>query len=98
MVIKFNFILLCLFVYIAPTRAQRYKPDFILHRDRYTAFLIFDAQRSTGLEPNFINTYNHLKFWTDGWTKPQQEASWNITSPIADDYVVDVVLRQHSGT
>jgi len=96
MAIKFNFILLCLFLYIHSTKAQRYKPDFILHRDRYTAFLIFDAKRSAELEPNFRNTYNHLKFWTDGWTRPKQKASWNITAPATDDYVVDVVLRQHS--
>lgn len=76
--------------------SQPFKPDFVLKRDQYTNFLVYDGERSGGLSPNtYGQPVTHMKFWVDNWNKSSQQVSWSIHSPSDDDYLVNILYNQH---
>ncbi len=74
--------------------AQPFQPDFVLKRDRYTNLLVFDGERSPGIEPNtYGQKISHLKYWAENWNKTSQFVCWNVISKAKEHYDVNVLCN-----
>ena len=69
-----------------------FKPDFRVRPDDYTVLMAYDARLPEGLKP--MQAGAHGKFQVDGWTRPDQPLTWEVTVPAADAYAVNVLASR----
>ena len=73
-----------------PAMAENlFKPDFRVRPDDYTVLMAHDARLPEGLKP--MQAGAHGKFPVDGWTRPDQALTWEVTVPDDDAYAVNVL-------
>jgi hypothetical protein len=67
-------------------------PAFKLKADDYTVLMAVDAKLADGLVP--FQSGGHGKFHVERWQRPDQQASWTITTAEAADHAVQILVRQ----
>jgi len=73
-----------------PAMAENlFKPDFRVRPDDYTVLMAHDARLPEGLK--CFQAGAHGKFQVEGWTRPDQALTWQVTVPDEDAYAVNVL-------
>jgi hypothetical protein len=67
-----------------------FKPDFRVRPDDYTVLMAHDAHLTEGLK--CFQAGAHGKFQVEGWTRPDQVLTWQVTVPDEDAYAVNVLV------
>ena len=80
-------------VWAIPAMAENlFKPDFRVRPDDYTVLMAHDARLPEGLKRS--QAAAHGKFPVDGWTRPDQPLTWEVTVADDDAYAVNVLARR----
>lgn len=84
--------LLCpLILALSPLSAQ-FTPDFRVKPDDITVLMGVDASLSEGLQR--VSHSGHGKFQVSGWSRADQSATWNVTTPQAAPYEVFALVKR----
>lgn len=74
--------------------SAKFTPDFQLKPDNITVLMAVDAELSEGLER--VSLSGHGKFQVKSWSRPDQFASWKISTPEAAAYEAYVLIKRPS--
>ncbi len=80
-------------LHLPATLQAAFIPDFKLKPDLCNVLMGFDAKLSSGLSAQGAGA--HGKLWVNGWSRPDQQALWEITSDAAADYAVQVLVNSN---